>query len=1178
MPTDSAMLAAPNPLTRNARNAARSLLLSFAVMLLALAAAPLWAQLSNTPREATWETNGAVRAIVVNGPTTYIGGDFSYVGPNTGTGVPINTTTGVAIASFPKVNGTVYATVPDGSGGWYIGGAFTQVGTLSRNNIARILAGGTVDPAWNPNANSDVYDLAVSGSTVYAGGGFTSIGGQARNCIAAIDAATGNATAWNPNASSWIRALAVSGSTVYAGGGFTSIGGQARNNIAEIDAATGIATAWNPDANGYVRALAVSGSTVYAGGDFTSIGGQTRNRIAAINAATGAATAWNPNASSWIRALAVSGSTVYAGGDFTSIGGQTRNRIAAIDAATGNATAWNPNSNGEVRTFAISGSTVYAGGYFTSIGGQTRNRIAAIDATTGSPTAWNPSANNWVEALAVSGSAVYAGGSFTSIGGQARSRLAAIDNTTGSVTAWNPDANGRIWALAVSGSTVYAGGGFTSIGGQTRNRIAAIDAATGIPTAWNPNAGAKDVTALAVTSTTVYAGGEFTSVGGQTRNFIAAIDAATGIPTDWNPNANGGVFSLAISGSSVYAGGMFTSLGGQPRNNIAAIDTATGHATDWNPNASGVVGALAISGSTIYAGGGFFSIGGQSRNRIAAIDAATGSASTWNPTVNGDVYALAVSGSTIYAGGGFFGIGDQLRRRLAAIDAVSGTATAWNPDAGNWINALAFAGSTLYVGGGFTTIGGQPRNYFAQFDSLATPEFEVLDGAANVANGGGPVSLGTVDQGDSAPTKTFTVKNTGEANLILSGLSVPSGYSVTEPLSAMIEPSGEDTFTISLSTVLAGTFAGTVQFTSNATDESPFSFTVSGTVMSVPLGVQYSLQRASIPPDGGSIAVVPGPRAGDQYAENTTVQLTAQPASGYTFRGWFGDASGSATTTSVAMTDHKHVFAAYRANGANDAYEPNNDYARAQPVAIKSGNPQDNISTVSGLVLSAGDEDWYRLRLPALTHLRIDAIFSHAQGNIQMQLWDRRSVYQDRSWGQAVGESYTATNDEAITFANLTNPADLYLRVYTEGGTGNPAYVLSFTTTDIDDQYDVTTTNNSACETVPTLALNTTHEDLVLRDEDWYRLTLPNGTTQIDVDISHFFFSGDLNFMVIGDVPADCGGVYSRIITGGYGNDAGQNRERVTNINVSGRTSVLLRVYGANSFMRNQYDLRVDAR
>jgi hypothetical protein len=63
----------------------------------------------------------------------------------------------------------------------------------------------------------------VSGSTVYAGGYFTSIGGQTRNYIAALDE-NGNATAWNPDANSYVWALAVSGRTVYAGGEFTSIG------------------------------------------------------------------------------------------------------------------------------------------------------------------------------------------------------------------------------------------------------------------------------------------------------------------------------------------------------------------------------------------------------------------------------------------------------------------------------------------------------------------------------------------------------------------------------------------------------------------------------------------------------------------------------------------------------------------------------------------------------------------------------------------------------------------------------------------------------------------------------------------------------------------------------------------------------------------------------------------
>ena len=182
------------------------------------------------------------------------------------------------------------ATVPDGAGGYYVGGAFTEVGGTTRNNIAHILADGSVDTAFNPNANGNVETLAVSGSPVYAGGSFTVIGGQTRHCIAALNASSGAATAWNPNATKEtgyvsVSALAVSGSTVYAGGLFSSIGGQNRNNIAALDASSGLATAWDPDAGGdypydYVQALAVSGSTIYVGGPFTSIGGQNRGYLA----------------------------------------------------------------------------------------------------------------------------------------------------------------------------------------------------------------------------------------------------------------------------------------------------------------------------------------------------------------------------------------------------------------------------------------------------------------------------------------------------------------------------------------------------------------------------------------------------------------------------------------------------------------------------------------------------------------------------------------------------------------------------------------------------------------------------------------------------------------------------------------------------------------------------------
>lgn len=153
---------------------------------------------SDTPRAELPVTNGdgindGINAIVELGNTVYIGGSFTVVGPYTGTGVPIDASSGVPVAGFPKVNGQVHAVIPDGSGGWYIGGFFTNVGGLVRNRVAHIDASNNVT-AWNPNANNAVLTLAVSGSTVYAGGLFNgagSIGGAARNFIAALDATTG---------------------------------------------------------------------------------------------------------------------------------------------------------------------------------------------------------------------------------------------------------------------------------------------------------------------------------------------------------------------------------------------------------------------------------------------------------------------------------------------------------------------------------------------------------------------------------------------------------------------------------------------------------------------------------------------------------------------------------------------------------------------------------------------------------------------------------------------------------------------------------------------------------------------------------------------------------------------------------------------------------------------------
>src|SRR5476651_2443791 len=162
----------------------------------------------------------------------------------------------------PNANGAVLIVVVQPDGKILIGGSFTTVLGVARNNIARLNPDGTLDTAFDPNATADVFSIAVQANgKILVGGDFTSIGGQTRNYIARLDATTGLADSFNPNANDGVRSIAVQAdSKILAGGLFNgpnSIGGQMRNRIARIDATTGLADSFDPNANNNVLSIAV---------------------------------------------------------------------------------------------------------------------------------------------------------------------------------------------------------------------------------------------------------------------------------------------------------------------------------------------------------------------------------------------------------------------------------------------------------------------------------------------------------------------------------------------------------------------------------------------------------------------------------------------------------------------------------------------------------------------------------------------------------------------------------------------------------------------------------------------------------------------------------------------------------------------------------------------------------
>jgi trimeric autotransporter adhesin len=391
--------------------------------------------------------DGTVNALAAaaNGDL-YVGGLFLEAGGVRASYVAAwNGTTWSSVGAGPGngVDAGIYALAVAGNGDVYVGGAFTQVGGVPVNRVAKWngVAWSALGTGASNGFNEVVFALAVAGNgDIYAGGGFTQVGGVTVNNVARW-----NGTSWSAlgtgagnGVDGTVYALAMAGNgSVYVGGYFNRAGTGVANNIALWNG-----TAWSPLMTGMgngvdrpVYALAMAGNgDIYAGGDFTQASGITANHIARWNG-----TAWSSvgtgaanGVDRYVSALVVAANgDVYAGGNF--------NRAGVLDAyyiARWNGIAWSALGSGQgisgssiVTTLAIASTgDVYAGGGFKRADGIVVNQVAKWNGT-----AWNAlgtGVNGGVNVLATSTTGkVYTGGTFTTTGdgSKAMARFAIYD-------------------------------------------------------------------------------------------------------------------------------------------------------------------------------------------------------------------------------------------------------------------------------------------------------------------------------------------------------------------------------------------------------------------------------------------------------------------------------------------------------------------------------------------------------------------------------------------------------------------------------------------------------------------------------------------------------------------------------------------------------------------------------
>jgi hypothetical protein len=311
----------------------------------------------------------------------------------------------------------------------------------------------------------------------------------------------------------------------------------------------------------------------------------------------------------------------------------------------------------------------------------------------------------------------------------------------------------------------------------------------------------------------------FSTPAGHAGVTFVASTGDNGAPVEWpaiSPNVLGvGGTSLAVDGSGNVtgesgwggSGGGISTLEAQPGyqqgltiHNGGSVIPANGHRA--GPDVS--YDADPASGFYVY-NGGWAVYGGTSA-----------AAPQWAALI-----AIADQGRALAGAGSLDGPSQTLPDlyQLSAsdfIDVTSGTSIG-NP------NYTAGPGYDLVTGRGSPVanliIGG-----------LNGPQAEVLDGSSQVADGGS-ASFSALP--GSSGTHTFTVENAGTGTLTLSNpISLPSGFTLVSGFgSTSLAAGASTTFTVAIAnTASAASYSGTVSFGTSDPNNSPFTFTLTGTV------------------------------------------------------------------------------------------------------------------------------------------------------------------------------------------------------------------------------------------------------------------------------------------------------------------------------------------------------------
>jgi uncharacterized protein (DUF3084 family) len=237
-----------------------------------------------------------------------------------------------------------------------------------------------------------------------------------------------------------------------------------------------------------------------------------------------------------------------------------------------------------------------------------------------------------------------------------------------------------------------------------------------------------------------------------------------------------------------------------------------------------------------------------------------------------------------------------------------------------------------------------------------------------------------------------------------------------------------------------------------------------------------------------------------------------------------------------------------------DTFEPNDSFAAASILAPPEDHIYDELS-----IHAAGNDDYYRVTASATGTLRVSLAFQHAQGDIDLEMFDASFT--------RLGLSDSVQNAEQLG-VNAIAGQIFYIRAYGYNGATNPNYTLSIDQADangipsdvFEDNDTFATARNlpPANQSYATLSIDT------INDNDYYSLT-PALSGTITVSLAFLHAQGDIDLELLSSTQTRLG---LSETTG--------NAEQLS-FPVTAGTTYVIRVFGFNGAVNPNYSMTINA-